>query len=416
MPNTFDLPSSLLKYKEYGLFCLKTRLTPRLKPLLGKMVDIFYLLEGSNPRINLSEDFFLSEDLEERVKNIINEEVKEVETNWLCLLLDPDEPTLFSSGISFGKSWFRTMLSYVVQTNFITFAELDEEGLIERRSKLVLPEDGKVYIDLRNVVEYKSLYSAHINTILTDLQDKFDKGYVINPPPKLIKRWKLKKVENRRNEDGETDQLYHMKEIPTLPGVLTPFSLFFENVVNGRDPNIEIHVGLNKVNYHYISLELFQGEKYVPYYFSGGSLFFKPSGLDDLIEKVAAVNEILWGPTFYGKVLTMEATRLSWMRVYAILAQRAIPGKQTVYVKTEARPMFVFSVMVPQDTNLDEIEYEMTIRGYRLLLYLKEKLNPPGGDIHRVLDANMRINLPSELLLPENFIPESVYKEHNILF
>ncbi len=398
MPNTFSLPTTTIivngeRGKDYLLFALRTRLIPRLQKMLGKRIDVNFS-EGSLIHVGYSYgELYMSTDMYEEVKDVIEDEASS--NIPYCLLLDPKSEFLDIN----NPSWVLSMLPFI-------------SSVSQHQIKI---HDGKLFIDLREFIDYKIVYSNILTDVLAELKNKYDGGYIVSPTKSLIEKWKLVPV--IRGKDGNSlyspDNWYLHHSI-----VLdTPLSLLFQTLTDDtKDVKIGMYVGLNMVDYHHISDRVFKGN--FSFFFEDSKVFFTPTDVGDLLNKTSQINEVIHGMDSYGKVLCMYASRLSWMRIYAVIAQRAIPGKYTVYVRRDIKPVFVFSITVPDDTNLDELEYEMRIRGHRLLLYLMEKLNPPDGDIHTVLDN--AVSLPQELNLPPNFVPGGLsserLKEHNILF
>jgi len=419
MPNNFELPSSLTK-KDYYLFALRTRLIPKLQQRLGKTIDIYFSKTSANTLADVlhigypnGKELYLSSDMHHELKELIESTTHTSMKEW-CLLLDTDTTKIFidEGRNKISSSWIRSIFPFITIGNV---TDINNENILVP----VKIEDEKLYINLVKFPEYKTKYVEILQDLQEDLKSKYHIGYTVNPSKTIVEKWKLKEIDRKESSklyvpDGWTTSTNALVDV--LASINTPLSLLFHEFANASKFKVSMNVGLNMVDYHYISERVFNGD--FSFFIEEGKVFFTPKDLQDLLDKTSKINEIIHGNDVYGKVLCMYASRLSWMRIYALISQRSIPGKYTVYVRRDIRPMFVFSVKVPDDTDLDNIEYELRIRGDRLLLYLLEKLKPLDGDIHEALDNAAK--LPQELELPENFLPEGLtregLKEHNIIF
>src|SRR6185437_4996885 len=350
MPNNFELPSSLTK-KDYYLFALRTRLIPKLQQRLGKTIDIYFSKTSANTLADVlhigypnGKELYLSSDMHHELKELIESTTHTSMKEW-CLLLDTDTTKIFidEGRNKISSSWIRSIFPFITIGNV---TDINNENILVP----VKIEDEKLYINLVKFPEYKTKYVEILQDLQEDLKSKYHIGYTVNPSKTIVEKWKLKEIDRKESSKLYVPDCWTTSTnalVDVLASINTPLSLLFHEFANASKFKVSMNVGLNMVDYHYISERVFNGD--FSFFIEEGKVFFTPKDLQDLLDKTSKINEIIHGNDVYGKVLCMYASRLSWMRIYALISQRSIPGKYTVYVRRDIRPMFVFSVKVPDD-------------------------------------------------------------------
>jgi hypothetical protein len=267
--------------------------------------------------------------------------------------------------------------------------------------------DGGLYVDCLHTAgkvgidegeDYGNLYARLSSRVLTLIRSWYDEGRLVDPEQSLVKRWRLEPVRSidkitlyKPSDDWGITQLTRGKLLDL------PVSALLHDLAKGRERAVAIRVGINLVDYHGISKRLFGGNLGEKYHFSGGSLYFVPRDLDDLIRVLDGIDEVLYGGVVSGAVVTLTASRLSWINMYSLIVQRGISADTVVYVRRDIEPLFVFSFTVPIDVNSAAIRQEVVLRARRTLVYILDKSEDK--DVHSHLD-DPNAKLPDDLSSP----------------
>lgn len=414
-----EAPSS--GYKEYMLFALRTRITPELQALVGRGVVISYTgYPAPSLRLSLAggdREPHINETIRSEIDAILKREAELPSHQRLeCLLLRWNAVRYLAAPSHYAVSgtdglyeripsrWLRSIMPFVPLDE--TIADDNDIPVIEHRI-------GGLYADCLHSAAaigydqgetYGDLYARLAARVLILIRRWYDEGRLVDPEQSLVRRWRLEAV---KTVAGIT--LYKPSGDWGLTrmtrGTLLdlPVSALLHDMAKGRSRPVAVRVGINLVDYHAISQKLFGGSLEHKYHFAGGALHFTPRDLDDLLRVLDGVDEVLYGGKVSGAVVTLTASRLSWIKVYALVVQRAISANIAVYVRRDVEPVFVFSFTVPVDANIATLRQEVVLRARRLLVYLLDKLTDPTKvgptDIHALLDEPTT-ELPEDLSSP----------------
>ena len=424
---TLEPPSS--GFKEYLLFALRTRITPELQSLIGRSVLISFTGYPA-PSLRLSlpggdREPHINETLRGEIEAILNREAALPSNQRLeCLLLRWNTvkylaaPTHYAVAGTDGlyeripSRWVRTILPFIALDPAL--ADDPDIPVIDYRESSSGFGGGLFSDCLHSAAaisydqgeNYGDLYSRMSYRVLAVVRRWYDEGRLVDPEQSVVKRWRLEAVRTVRGTTlyKPIDE-WGLSRLSRETLLDLPVSALLYDLAKGRERSVAVRLGINLVDYHAVSKKLFNG---IPggYHFAGGSLHFIPKDLDDLLRVVDGVNEVLYGGQTSGAVITLTTSRLSWIRVYALVVQRSISADIAVYVRRDIEPVFVFSFTVPIDSNIATLRQEIVLRSRRLLVYLIDKMgNPPGEsdslpiDIHAILDAP-NPELPSDLSSP----------------
>ena len=417
--NRLEAPSS--GFREYLLFALRTRLATDLQSLIGRSVLITYtgypaptmrlsLAPGDRePHINVA----LRTELDAL---LVREAALPSHQRLECLIIDGLSVRYLSapsqSSVTGTDGLYERIPSRWLKA-ILPFIPLDESLAGDEDIPTIDYRNGALFADCLHTAaalsydegeSFGQLHARLTGRVIALVRRWYDEGRLIDPEQALVKRWKLEAV---RTVSGIT--LYKPSNDWGLArlsrGTLLdlPVSSLLYELAKGRDRQVGIRVGINLVDYHAISQKIFGGGLGTAYHFSGGSLHFTPKDLDDLLRVLDGVDDVLYGGQTSGAVITLEASRLSWIRVYALIVQRSISANLAIYVRRDVEPVFVFSFTVPIDSNTDAIRREVVLRARRLLIYLMDKFAKEGDteptDIHSILD-DVSNQLPSDLSSP----------------
>lgn len=419
LDGNLEAPSS--GYKEYMLFALRTRLTPELQELIGRSVLVSYTGYPA-PSMRLS---FPGGDREPHINEQLRSELEALlqrETNLPshqrleCMLLRWNSNRYLAAPVRSGvfgtdglyekipSRWLRAILPFVPFDESLTGnSDLPK---IEYR-------DHGLYCDCLHTAaptgidegeSYSNLYARLSALTLRLIRRWYDEGRIVDPEQSLVKKWRLEPV---RTVGGTT--LYRpvdnwgLSKLSAGSLLDMPVSSLLYELAKGRERSVAIRVGINLVDYHRISRYLFEGNIGHVYHFSGGSLHFIPKNLEDLIRVLVGVDQVLYGSDESGAVITLTASRLSWINMYRLIIQRSVSSDIVVYVRRDVEPVFVISFSVPMNTNVDAVRREVVIRARRTLVYVMDRMAKPGGveplDVHGLLDDSTA-ELPSDLSSP----------------
>jgi hypothetical protein len=405
-------------YKEYMLFALRTRLTPELQELVGRSVIISFTGYPA-PSLQLTmpgtdKEPHINEQLRREIDTLLQREANLSSQQRLeCLILRWNSSRYLTASSLFGtdglyhripKRWLRAILPFLpldsslIDDNTIPRIEYRTDGLYADCLNTAAPigiEDGETYGNLFARMSFK---------VLELLRRWYDEGRLVDPEQSLIKRWRLTAV---RTVGGTT--LYKPSDDWGLTrlargGLLElPVSSLLWELSKGRERTVSIRVGINLVDYHRISKSLFDGGLATSYHFSGGSLHFIPKSLDDLTRVLDGIDSVLYGEVSSGAVVTLTASRLSWIKMYGLIVQRSVSSDIVIYVRRDVEPVFVISFTVPMNADVAALRQEVVLRARRTLVYLLDHMGKPGAaektDIHAILDEP-DAELPADLSSP----------------
>lgn len=414
-----EAPSS--GYKEYLLFALRTRLTPELQELIGRTVLVSYTgYPAPSMRLSLpggDREPHINEQLRDELNSLLQREAKLPSHQRLeCLLLRwnsnrylsaPSQSAVFGTDGLYEKipsRWLRGILPFI---------PLDESLAGNVDLPKIEYRDHGLYCDCLHTAaptgidegeSYSNLYARMSALVLRLIRRWYDEGRLVDPEQSLVKRWQLEAV---RTVGGNTLYKPHNNwGLSKLSGgtlLDMPVSALLYELAKGRERSVSVRVGINLVDYHRISKSLFDGSIGQNYHFSGGSLHFIPKSLEDMIRVLTGVDQVLYGSSESGAVVTLTASRLSWINMYRLIVERSVSSDIAVYVRRDVEPVFVISFTVPMNTNVAAVRQEVVIRARRTLVYIMDRMTKPGGvemlDIHGLLDEP-NAELPADLSSP----------------
>lgn len=404
-----QLESPFSGYRDYMLFALRTRILPELQPIMGRNIFISYTdYPGATLVLsyNSNREPQITTGLSEEIKSLIEKQVNlPSEQRLECLLLKWNSvryltPPVGSSGVQerIPGKWLKAILPFIPHD--ATFAEDPSiPTLIYRNNEDALYADCLQNSDDPEEEYFMDLYSRMVNKILTLVKQWYLEGRVVDPSEDIIEDWKLSSV---ISIDGKTlfkpQDDWGISKVSRGNLLELPISGLLHDLGKGKERTVPIRAGVNLVNYHGIAKSLYgSGISTGNYYFSGGNLNFIPKNIQDLLFVINTVDQVLYGGEVSGAVFTLSSSRLSWIRVFSIITQRSVSKDLAVYVRRDLEPEFVFSAMVPLNSNVSELRREVLLRSRRLLVYLMKKLETQ--DIHSTLD-NPETKLPEDLSSP----------------
>ncbi len=406
-----DLEPPTSGFREYLLFALKTRLAPELQELIGRSVLVSYTGYPA-PTMHLSlpggsREPHINDQLRQELTALLEREAALPSHKRLqCLLLRWNSLRYLSvsntSPERVSSRWLRSILPFI---------PVDETLFEDVEIPRVEYRNGGLYCDCLHTAgivgvdegePYTQLYGRMSVRVVELIRQWYREGRLVDPDQVMVKKWKLVAV---RTIGGST--LYKTADDWGLTGgtlLDMPISALLYELAKGRERSIAVRVGINLVDYHAISKKLFGGGLGSnKYHFSAGVLHAVPRDLDDLLRIVRGVDDVLYGGETSGAVVTLSATRPSWIRIYTLIVQRSITDDVVVYVRRDVEPAFIFSFTVPLDSNIAALRQEVVLRARRTMVYLLDRFAKPGYsepvDIHSILD-DPETQLPTDLSSP----------------
>jgi len=215
-------------YTPYNIFCIETRLYPRVYKLLNREVSLVFKSVLEDNRMNLKIEIN-TDSQEYNLQNELNE-ILTVDKDY-CLI---DKNELYiSSRKQYPRGWFDIMVDHV---------DLD----IDFISK---PEG--IYLKLSG--DYKYKYYQITKNILDTIESLYKKG-VVYGASEIADNWKLTRITLYSKLVSQTNENLY---IPTWSD--KRFAPNLVDFLNGKiqgDPYIRIKVSDNMVKRHYIAAEL----------------------------------------------------------------------------------------------------------------------------------------------------------------
>lgn len=417
-------------YREYMLFALRTRLTPELQELVGRAVLVSYTgYPAPSMRLSLAggdREPHISASLRLELDALLAREASLPSHQRLeCLLMRWNAVRYLTAPIhstSVGTDGMYEKIPSRWLRSIMPFLPLDASLQADTDIPTVEYRDGALYADCLHTASsigqeegesYSNLFSRMVTRVMSLVRRWYDEGRIVDPEQSLVTRWKLEAVRTlggmtmyrpcARDTGDCTGGNWGISRL-SRGGILDlPVSALLYELAKGRERSVAVRVGINLVDYHAISKRLFGGSIGSLYHFAGGALHFIPRDLDDLLRVLDGVDEVLYGGEVSGAVVTLTASRLSWIRVYALVVQRSISSDVAIYVRRDVEPLFVISFGVPVDSNISALRQEIVLRARRLLIYISDRLGAPGSgtatDVHALLDSP-ETALPSDLSSP----------------
>lgn len=440
---SYELPLS--GFREYLLFALKSRIMPSLQHIMGRGIRVTFV-DHPVPKMKLSEAGIDTEPRITREMRDLVDSLLERETTALassrrleCLLLSPTMTRYLAAhplraivgqdGLyeRIPRRWLRTILPFVPFSKEVLGDP--EMPVVHHRTEAESGvEGGGLFADCMHTASSlgyeegetpRELYARLSEHVLGLVRLWYDKGYIAEPETSLVTNWELEPVTNLGQAHGGT--LYKTKNdwgmTAVTQGLLVdmPVTSLLWELNKGRHRQVAVHVGGNLVDYHVLTNRLFGGgilssPRSPPFHFADGSLHFTPNSLTILKHVLDTVDATLYGdnvplepgsgPPLPNSVLTLDADRISWLRVYNLVIKRSISADTAVYIRRDVRPVFVLSFVVPPLTNALTLRAEILLRSRRLMLYIMNHFaassdTPCEADVHSRLESFE--SLPPEL-------------------
>jgi hypothetical protein len=326
---------------DYDIFALKSRLTPIYRALLGRSIDVRFaripadkspivieLYAGTN-KVSLSAATY------SLLQDEINEQINKPYPHALVLAF----PALMftDDGIPIDSDWITHMAPY-----------LDIPHTPDKGAAPFITTDG-IYVDLSKTVDFGNEYNALVNMIVDQYQLLYAKGLVADIRcANIAVDWSLVKVDIPIAKGEKPAPLYR----PDWQDLrLAPDPVKFINQRLDGERFIKIRIDDNNVVRHAVS-------RVIDYckglcYFQGKAVFIIADNLSATQRVVTNIFRVIVPAE--GMVLTIHATRPSWLKLYSKASENIwIDHKRscTSYLIKDIKSTLVYSCTVPIGTNL----------------------------------------------------------------
>jgi hypothetical protein len=323
---------------------MNIRLYPTVYKLFGRDVEIVYQDVHENNRMNVKIQLVRITtittgvipndpvDISEDQQKILTHAVDRILTENLGYCLIDRNELYISSGRTYPKSWFNTVLGYIqIPTEYNPF----------------IKKDG-IYLTFNPKSDYKTAYNETVKTLL-DTLDKYYHDGVVYGADEISVPWKLERldyeeVRPKLYKPTWTDQRFAPLPVEFLLGKIQ------------KDPYIRIKVSDNLVSRHKIAQTL--SEEGINMIYSGNYIKIPVNNLDDAQYVTSTVISAL--DTAEGKVATYAVNRIEWVHMYIDAANKLLDNPDcTGYQTSDPEKPYIFSCLVDRNISISSVLSEL---------------------------------------------------------
>jgi len=357
IPDDYEGPIPNTNYKIQDLFCLKTRMYPIVRKILGPEIKISYdtsrnsefnqngkhhmfmiLTRGGKPVIDISDD-----DLNFLEKSI---DIYTSDPEKLCLVFSADAIIFDDRGRKISNIWIRQMLEYIDLPEQYT-SRLDDTGILTSIPENTSPETG--------YEQFQETYHKLSIKITEMLQDMYNSGYIVTSD-NHAKNWDLELVTS-------TEDLYHPLWVDHKITGDSGINTFLHRAFRGQ---FQIIVGYNMIIRHHIAEQLITDFQF---HFEANYLIVAVNNIHEVRQISSLVHTII--NTSTGRILTFKRTRSVWMQLYTMASMELYPDSPVITY--QADQYFVFSCLRPLETPSTDEQLELKTRAQMIFKSLSEE-------------------------------------------
>ena len=344
-------------YGPYNIFCMETRLYPKVYDIFGRDIMIIFQSVHEDHRMNLkiklvritnsysgvvpNQDLDINEDQKIIIQDSID---RIVSVNPEYCLIDKEELYIAGGGL-YPKAWYNEVLGYIDINK--DDREYESFGDYPKDYNPFITEDG-IYLMFNPVSNYKTAYNEVVGKVLNMLEKYYREG-VVYGASNIAYDWKLE----RMDEDEVVPKLY--KPTWTDNRFAPNLSEFLKGRING-ETFINIKVSNNLVARHYISLELSKDK--INMVFDGNYIKIPVKDLDEAQYVTSLV--VSGQSKANGKVVTCALNKMELIYKYIDAANELLYNPSVAgYQTTDPEKPFMFSCSIDRNLSTASVLTEL---------------------------------------------------------
>lgn len=357
-------------YTSYDIFVLNTQLSYWLKHNFSPLLSISYPSvrgrEGKDNSMYITvvpikggEVYNMSSDQVKSLQKRVDEITTSPRTAVLLMSTDPypiEDP--FGNSVIIPSGWLRSIYPYVGISPNVN-PHLSEMGIM---------------VELKSYVDFLSVYSNLVIRVIERVKDLYFQGYIVNPDPDIIKKWNLISLNaddsDNREDTGEKNMIYKASwndsRITFNYGGMYGFLMSRQQ----GDTTIDLFIGYKSLTKHNLAKYLLDAG--IVGIFSNQHVTVYIDNIAD-VQAIASNIDVNEGS---GYTLRMTSSRSSWILLYSSISDKMGYTDKIGYLSTDETQPYVFSCLVPPETNIQEVTKVIHMTATEIISRLENESNP----------------------------------------
>jgi hypothetical protein len=360
-------------YTSYDIFVLNTKLSYWLKHNFGPKLSISYPSargrEGKSNSMYITvvptkggEVYDMSSDQVESLQHIVDEITTSSRTAVLLMSIDsyPTEDP-FGDSVIIPSDWLRSIYPYVGLSPDVN-PHMSEMGIM---------------VELESYIDFSSVYFDLVIQVIERVKNLYFQGYIVNPDPDIIEKWGLISLNADDSEDNGMNTETKNKIYKTSwkdSRITSKYGGMYGFLMSRQqgEKTIDLFIGYKSLAKHNLA-------KYLLNYDISG--VFSNQHVSVHVDNIADAQAIASNIDIYanegsGYILQMTSSRPSWILLYSSIAEKMGYDDTVGYLSTDESRPYVFSCLVPYETNIQEVTKNINMTATEMISRLEDEGNP----------------------------------------
>lgn len=360
-------------YTSYDIFVLNTKLSYWLKHNFGPKLLISYPSvlgrEGKSNSMYITvvltkggKVYDMTPDQVKSLQHIVDKITTGPRTAVLLMSIDPyptEDP--FGDSVIIPSDWLRSIYPYVGLPPDVN-PHMSEMGIM---------------VELESYIDFSSVYFDLVIQVIERVKNLYFQGYIVNPDPDIIKKWGLISINGEEGEDNRINTETNNKIYKTSwndSRITSKYGGIYGFLMSRQqgEKTIDLFIGYKSLTKHNLA-------KYLLNYDIAGvfSNQYVSVHVDNIADAQAIASNIdIYANEGSGYILRMISSRLSWILLYSSIAEKMGYDDTVGYLSTDESRPYVFSCLVPSETNIQEVTKNINITATEIISRFEDGDNP----------------------------------------